>query len=588
MVAEFAGGRVLKMPPEVGGDLRVQLAVGAGVPGTPQRLGCAGDGFGAQSPGGGGGQLGGREARRTRRLAVAVIIPVPQPGGGEAIPGLPPDEIGEAAHQVEVVFQDLPVAEPLVVLPGHQNRRRAPFHRPVERPGEAARRVAGGHGQDAPAGLLRVADVMGDLAEPVPAFVAVEEAGFQQVGALEPAEFFPVRAIGQHPAHIGAHRRVNELVRAVVEIAGAVKAPGLSQPGAHRHELQAANDRQIPRVGLALRHGARDFDELHAQVEEEPLMRVGLAVGDKVAVHDIAPEQPVFGIFVFAAAELDAVARLAAGHRDSQLGGGIPGERIEENARGWLPHRGRGFRRERLDARPEGGRELAGGGAGQPDGLPGMIIKARGIPSRLLEARVEVFPRVDVGEHHRAVRRAPGFIRAESAGRAAPGLETNFGAQQEGFTGRALRAVLVVAPRGRVGIVPERVAEHDSHAIGSAGQPGGDVELAIVKGLLVLRPGLVHARVGEPLAVDARVKVPQPRKAQPGAARRPVEDKLLAEPRAGLVGAHPRWRGNPARLIKLRRRGAGQGGERWRKEDFQPTECVSFHNRRVHSAGSEE
>jgi hypothetical protein len=64
---------------------------------------------------------------------VAVIIPIPQPAWRDAVPGFLSDEVGEAAHHVEIVLEDLPVAEPHIVLPRHQYRRRTPLHRPIKR-----------------------------------------------------------------------------------------------------------------------------------------------------------------------------------------------------------------------------------------------------------------------------------------------------------------------------------------------------------------------------------------------------------------------------------------------------------------------
>ena len=195
---------------------------------------------------------------------MAVIIPIPQPGGRDAVFGFLPYEVGEAAHHVVVITEDLPVAEPYIVLPRHQHRCRAPLQRPVERGAKAPRRVAGRNRQYAPARFLRVADVTGDFAEPLAALVSVQKAGLQQVGTLKPAQLFPVRAIRHHPAHVGAHGRVNKLVRAIVEFARTGEAPGLGQPGPDRHQLQSANDREALRVRLPFRHRAGHLDKLHA------------------------------------------------------------------------------------------------------------------------------------------------------------------------------------------------------------------------------------------------------------------------------------------------------------------------------------
>ena len=158
-----------------------------------QNLRRARDGQRAQRPGGGGRKLRRSEPRRAGRLAVAVVIPVAQAAGRKAVLGLRLDVVGEAAHHVEVVAQHLRVAAPLVLLPGQQHRRRAPFDRPVERAGKPACRIAGRDRQHPPARLLRIADVPQDLVEPVAAVVAILEARREQVGTFEPAEFLAVR-----------------------------------------------------------------------------------------------------------------------------------------------------------------------------------------------------------------------------------------------------------------------------------------------------------------------------------------------------------------------------------------------------------
>ena len=102
--------------------------------------------------------------------------------------------------------------------------------------------------QDAAGGLLRIADIVGDLGEPVAAIVAVAERGRQQVGAFQPTELFPMRTVGHHIGHIGAHRPVDQPMGVVIERTGGPELPDLRQIGADVHEFQAMNDRRAVRI----------------------------------------------------------------------------------------------------------------------------------------------------------------------------------------------------------------------------------------------------------------------------------------------------------------------------------------------------
>ena len=150
------------------------------------------------------------------------------------------DVVDEPAHAVVVVAEDLRIAVPDVVMPGQQHAGRAPLDRPVERAGKTRARIGRRDGQDAPGGLLGIADVAGDLGEPVAAVVAIAERRREQVGALQPAELLAVRAVGHHVGHVRAHGPVDEPVRVVVERAGGRELADLGQVGAHVDQLRCA------------------------------------------------------------------------------------------------------------------------------------------------------------------------------------------------------------------------------------------------------------------------------------------------------------------------------------------------------------
>ena len=195
-------------------------------------------------------------------------------------------------------------------------------------------------------------------------------------------------------------------------------------------------------------------------------MRQSPAISDKVAPHDVATEQAVLRILVLAATELDAVASLAARHLDPQLRSRVLGKAIQEDARGRLLYRSRGFALERLDPRTAQWLQFARRRARQTCSLPSAIIKPHAVPARLLRACGEILARIDVGKHDWPIGGAPGVIGADAAGFAAGWLETNLGAEQERLVGLSLGTMLVVATRGCVRIVPERIAEHHAYAIG--------------------------------------------------------------------------------------------------------------------------
>ena len=426
----------------------------------------------AQGPGGRGRELRRSEPRRAGRLAVTIVIPVAQAAGRQAILRFRLDVVGEAAHHVEIVAEHLRVAAPLVLLPGQQHRRRAPFDRPVERAGKPAGRIAGGDRQHAPARLLRVADIPQDLVEPAAAVVAILERRREEIGTFEPAEFFPVGTVGQHMAGVGAYRPVDQPVRAVEQFAGAFESTGLGQRRAHMDQFQRADNRKPLGIGPPLRDGAGHLDELHAQIERHPLVSERLAVTDQFAADDVAAEQAVLGVLVLAAAEADSIAGLAARQLDAQLRGTVLGKAVQIDARGRFLD---GLRREAflsLERRPVLGREGCRGGLGRAGRFPRRVVKKLGpVPARPLAASVEILAGEDVREHHGALGRPPGGVRADAADRAVILLQDHLGAQQQRLARLALRAVLVIAARRRIRIVPERVEQHHADAVDAGLDP---------------------------------------------------------------------------------------------------------------------
>ena len=398
-------------------------------------------------------------------MAVAVVIPIAEPPGGEAILGLRLDVIRKPTHHVKVVAQHLHVARPLILLPRQQYGRRAPLDGPVERTGEPAGGIAGGHRQHSTAGLLGIADVAQDLVEPGVAVVAILETGRQQVRALQPPEFLAMRAVGQYVAGVRPHGPVDQPMRAVEQVAGTHERAGFRQARPHVDQRQRVDDRQSVGIRAAFRDCAGDLDELHAQVVRNPLMHQRLAVADQFAPDDVAAEQPVLGAFVLAATERDAVARLTARQFDPQLGRRILLEAVQEDAWHGLLDGRRRKAFERPERRPVLGDQRGTWCRRDTDRLPGSVIEAGAIPSRLLAAGVEVFPGEDVREHDRTIDGSPRGVRADALDRAVRLFERDFGAQQQGLVGLALRPVLVVAARRRIGIMPERVREHHADAI---------------------------------------------------------------------------------------------------------------------------
>ena len=166
------------------------------------------------------------------------------------------------------------------------------------------------------------------------------------------------------------------------------------------------------------------------------------------------------------AAELDTLAGFAAGQLDPQLGGCIPGKAVQEDARGGLLHRDSRFGLERLDAREGHRLQLARRRGREACGLPRTVVEAGTVPAQPLRARIEILARIDVREHDRSLRRAPSLVGADAIATAPGGFTANLGAEQERLVGLPLGAVFIVTALGRIGVVPEGVAEHDPHAIG--------------------------------------------------------------------------------------------------------------------------
>src|ERR1035438_1565889 len=109
-------------------------------------------------------------------------------------------------------------------------------------------------------------------------------------------------------------------------------------------------------------------------------MRQRPAIGDKVAPHDVAAEQAILRILVLAAAELDAVAGLAACHLDPQLRRGVLGKAIQEDARGRLLYRSRRFTLEGHYPRTTQWLKFAGRRGYPARGLPCVVIKPHAVP----------------------------------------------------------------------------------------------------------------------------------------------------------------------------------------------------------------
>jgi len=274
-------------------------------------------------------------------------------------------------------------------------------------------KVTGGDGQHPSAGFLGIADVVRNFAVPVAGLIAIMEAGGEEVGAFQPAEFFAVWTIGEHPAHVGAQGGVDDPMRAVVNLARAMEGTGLGQGVAHVDQLEPADDRQIPGVRVAVGNRSGDFDELHAQIERKPLMRQRLAVHDHLAADQVSAERSVFSVFVFAAAEVDAVAGLATIDFHPQLRRHVLREAVEEHVGLRFVHRGRLLTFERGEARPEPGHQPGRGGFGLSCRLPAAIVKSNSGPAVMLAARIEIFSGEDVGEGNGPRRSAPRVIGAD-------------------------------------------------------------------------------------------------------------------------------------------------------------------------------
>ena len=102
----------------------------------------------------------------------------------------------------------------------------------------------------------------------------------------------------------------------------------------HRPAIRVVHGLPGPRAG--------DLHELHAEIEEGPLVIQRPAVGDQLGSNHVAAEQAALSTLVFAAAKRDLVAGFAASQFDSQLRRAILWEAIEEDARGRLQDRNGG------------------------------------------------------------------------------------------------------------------------------------------------------------------------------------------------------------------------------------------------------
>ena len=179
---------------------------------------------------------------------MSVVVPVAEARRGDAVLGRRGHVVHKPAHAIVVVAEDARIAVPDVMLPRHKHAGRAPFNRPMKRPRKSRARIGRRNRQNAAGGLLRIADIVGDLGKPVAAIVTVAERGRQQVGAFQPTELFPMRTVGHHIGHIGAHRPVDEPMGVVIERTGGPELPDLRQVGAYMHQFQAMNDRRAFRI----------------------------------------------------------------------------------------------------------------------------------------------------------------------------------------------------------------------------------------------------------------------------------------------------------------------------------------------------